>query len=193
MITDIRDVRERELTWPDVKPRTSSRRSSAFYNTEIDKCEHQVRHEIERLRPLDYVISRNRLRSLVGDPGVALWWVDRKTKDLRVLAADRFIHMACNLRALALTLAAMRALDRWGVYTIEQAVEGARIALPPPEGHKKRQWWEVLECPSNIPLEFVEMKYQRLAREAHPDLGGTAERMAELSDAIAAARKAMAG
>ena len=192
-ITDIRDVRERELTWPESRPRTSSRRNSSFYNTEVDKCERQVIAEIERLRPLDFVISRNRQRHLAGDPGVAVWWVDRKSKELRVLASDRYHTMAENLRALALTLEAMRALDRWGVYTLEQAVEGARAALPPPDSHKKRAWWEILEVGSNWPLEAIELKYQRLAKEAHPDAGGSGDRMAELNSAIAEARKAVQG
>ncbi len=36
-----------------------------------------------------------------------------------------------------LTLDAMRALERWGAYTMEQAVEGAKLALPPPEGMER--------------------------------------------------------
>ena len=61
--------------------------------------------------------------------------------ELRVLACDKYVKMADNLHAICLTLEAMRALERWGAYTAEQAAEGARLALPPPARARKEKPW----------------------------------------------------
>lgn len=66
-------------------------------------------------------------------------------------------------------------------------------ALPPPE--QKRPWRDVLEVRNldcsvpSVALAGAEASYRTLARERHPDNGGSNEMMAELNAAIADARR----
>lgn len=130
-------------------------------------------------------------RRSTSDPGCAVWWTMDfgPGNQLYVLACDTYWLQEANLWALALTLHHLRGCERYGTYTILQAIEGARAALPPPPGMGKRKWWDVLGVGSNWPLEGIELKYQKMAKAAHPDNGGSAEAMAELNVAIEEARK----
>ena len=168
------DVREGRLTWPEQKPRASHRVRGAFHS-QLDKALQHLRGEIERWRPLDYIISRNNQRVYAGDPAVALWWVDRKTRELRVLACDKYDTMASNAHAIYLTLYAIRALERWGAYTMEQAAQGAKLALPPPEGMStETPWRSVLgEVPPGIvkddALAIIQSRYRKRMAECNGD------------------------
>lgn len=156
--------------------------------------------ELKRIGARGFVLSmapRHRFAS--PDPGVALWF-NAKPKtaggpsELRVLACDKFRKAEANLYAIALTIDRMRAIERYGAYTMEQAEEGMRPALPPPaSAEAAKSWWEVLGVASNWPLDAIEMAYRMKAEKAHPDRGGSAEDMAELNRAIAQARKARDG
>lgn len=192
MITDISEVREGKLCWPDHKPRAAQRTKGAFH-TGLDVALREIKAEMERWRPLDYVISRNNQRIFAGDPGVALWWVPRKKvndgPNLRVLACDKYLEMGSNAHAIGLTLNAMRALERWGAYSAEQAAEGARIALPPPVGAADLKWRLVLgDIPPGIDktdaVTLINGRYRRLAAEA----GDNQQELLRLNLAVEAAR-----
>lgn len=176
MVQTIDEVREGRLTWPEHKPRASHRIEGRF-DTQLDKALGYLKHEIERWRPLDYIISRNNQRVYAGDPAVALWWTDRKTKELRVLACDKYDTMASNAHAIYLTMDAMRALERWGAYTMEQAAQGAKLALPPPEGMSNDvPWRSVLgDIPAGLAgddaLAVVQTRYRKLAAQNASDEG----------------------
>ncbi len=142
------------------------------------------------IRVRAYVISRNNQRIFAGDPGVAVWWADRKDA-LRVLACDKFTTQAFNLHAIVLTLTAMRGLERWGAYTIEQAIEGARLALPSPEV-ETLDWRLIFKAPPLTAglakidiLDMVNTRYRRMAGEAN----GDDSELRRLNLAIEAARK----
>lgn len=182
MITDLDQVREGRLTWPETKPRAAHRIASPFRGAEVEAESSEISRELARWGVKDYVISRNRDRIFAGDPGVALWWLDRK-KQLRVLAADRYNTLAANLRAIHLTLYAMRALERWGAYSAEQAAEGAKLlALASPTAGP--HWSEVIQVDRTWPLPAIEGMW-RDAMKAAPDNA----RMAALNIAIEQARK----
>ena len=89
-----------------------------------------------------------------------------------------------------LTLDAMRALERWGAYTMEQAVEGAKLALPPPEGMETLEWRTVFGAVADglskhDALAIVNARYRRQAAEANDDQ----KELTRLNLAIEAARK----
>ena len=57
-------------------------------------------------------------------------------------------------------------------------------ALPAPiVAGMSRPWWEVLGVHMHATPEAIQTAYRKLASEAHPDKGGTAERMAEINRA----------
>lgn len=186
---DLGDVTESRLCWPSTKPRTSHRGSSPFRNREADSATRRIGEELERWRVRQYIVSRNNQRIFAGDPGAAVWWLDPKKKDLRVLACDRYSKLADNLHAIALTLEAMRALERWGAYTAEQAAEGTRLALPAPDAPTGPPWWTVLEVDRTWPLDAIETIARTRAAKHHPDTGGSVEAFQRFNDALAEARR----
>jgi hypothetical protein len=128
----------------------------------------------------------------VSDPGVAVWWVDRKHGE-RVIACDKWNSVRENVRALGLAVAGLRAIDRAGASQILDRAFTAFGALPPSsEAKPTRQWWEVFGFPQDatkwLTLAVLEARYRELASKAHPDRGGSDAEMVELNNARAQAR-----
>jgi hypothetical protein len=188
-ITSFDQVLWDRLVWPEAKPR-SGRRERGPFTTEIDKATTEINYEMAKRDDVSrFHISRNKIRALAGDPAAALWW-ETHEHELRVLACDKYDTQAKNLHAIALTLQALRALERWGAYTTEQAEQGARLALPAPEGASDIMWQAVLgDLPEGLDgddaLAVVNGRYRRLAAEANAD----EKELRRLNLAVEAARK----
>lgn len=120
-----------------------------------------------------------------GEPGAAVYFVLHGRR--LCLAADRWDRVADNITALAWHIRALRAIERYGVGTTDQAFAGYLALAPDPE----REWWLVLDLPPAASLVEVEEAFRRLAKTAHPDAGGSHDRMARLTAARTAARKAL--
>ena len=187
MITALDQVSESRLCWPETKPRVAQRRDSPFRSPGVDREQRQIEHELEKWRIRQFIISRNNQRIYAGDPAAAVWWTDKKG-DLRVLSCDKYTKLGDNMHAIRLTLEAMRALERWGAYTAEQAAEGARLSLPAPES-ERIDWPAILGVGRDWPLAAIEAIWRTKAEKAHPDRGGSAENMAHINAAMDAARK----
>lgn len=116
-----------------------------------------------------------------SDPGAAVYFT-LKGKP-RCLACDRWTRVADNIAAIAAHIEAIRAVDRYGVGTMEQAFAG--YAQLPAAGV---DWRSVLGLGGSVTIEEVDAAFKRLARTAHPDAGGTDADMARLNQAREAAR-----
>ena len=115
------------------------------------------------------------------DPGAALYFALEGQP--RCLACDRWTRVADNIVAIAKHLDALRGIDRWGVGTMEQAFAGY-LALPA----AAEEWWLILGVDPDASAAEIDAAYKRLARETHPDTGGSDAAMATLNQARAAAR-----
>lgn len=140
----------------------------------------------------DVVISSNLQLRLDGlprsgqaqpaDPGVAVYWRDGRQD--RCMAIDLYTKVEQNIAALAATIDAMRAIERHGGAAILDRAFTGFTALPAPiVAGMARPWWEVLGVARDANRDQINTAYRRLASEAHPDKGGTAERMAEINRA----------
>lgn len=151
--------------------------------------------ELTRLGAREPVISTNLVLRLDGlprsdqrepaDPGVAVYF--KLAGKPRTLACDRWDRVADNLAAVAAHIHAIRAVDRYGVGTLEQAFAGyAQLSTgSPPE-----EWWKVLECEPDAPLDEVERQFRKFSRLAHPDMpGGSHAAMTRLTEARERARQ----
>lgn len=133
--------------------------------------------ELRRLGARNVIISSNlRVRGdglpyagqakQLDDPGVAVYF--SLSGKSRVLACDKWNSAADNLAAVAGHIEAIRAVDRYGVGTIEQAFAGYK-ALP---ADTAADWRVVLfgvkDC--RVTVGDVQAAYHRLAREKHPDI-----------------------
>lgn len=121
------------------------------------------------------------------DPGVALYF-DLAGKP-HCMPCDTYDRVADNIAAIAKHIEYTRGIDRWGVATVNEMFAGF-AALPAPGA--KRSWREVLAFGPDIlrpNRDMVEKRYRELAKERHPDAGGSADAMSELNAAKADALK----
>jgi hypothetical protein len=187
-ITDLGQVTESRLCWPDTKPRAAQRVGSPFKGAHVDREHRQIELELERWRIRQYIISRNHHRIFAGDPGVAVWWLDRMG-EIRVLACDKYQSLADNMHSIVLTLAAMRGLERWGAYTAEQAAEGAGQKLLSPPDSDRVDWPTILGVGRDWPIGAIKLAWERKAERSHPDRGGSTDEMSLVNRAWEAARR----
>lgn len=153
--------------------------------------------ELRRLGLTDageYILSSNlRVRldgtpytdqaSLIPDPGIAIYF--RLKGADRVLACDKWNRAADNVAAIAAHIAAIRAIERYGVGTLEQAFAGY-AGLP----SKGSTWRTTLGFAFDqaVTSAQVEAAFRARAREAHPDTAtGSHDAMASLTAARAEA------
>jgi hypothetical protein len=123
------------------------------------------------------------------DPGVALYFT-RKGKPV-CLACDSYDAVWKNVRALQLTLEAMRGIERWGsTQLLDRAFTGF-AALP--EKATAETCWNVLGIPSTSDRIAIDTAFRKRAMELHPDLGGTNAEMARLNEARHQALESIAG
>ncbi len=110
-----------------------------------------------------------------GDPAVAVYFqLDGKST---CLPCQTYKKVAQNLAAIAAHIEATRAIERHGVATVAEMFRGF-VQLPAP-----REWWDILECRKDASREAIEAAYRRLAKDRHPDRGGSQAAMAELNAA----------
>lgn len=192
------------LTWPDGFNRSLARSRARFgergRGATLGRATTQLLAELERLGATDVILSSNvplrkdglptadYSRRIIRDPGVAVYFVFKGAK--RSIACDKWDRVEDNVRALVLTIEAMRGLDRWGASDMLDRVFRGFQALPAPTDGSTKPWWEILQCAEMSDLEFIEDNYRRLAKKSHPDQGGSAEKMALLNNAIRRAREA---
>lgn len=148
-----------------------------------------------RIDRQDVVVSTNVRTRLDGlprsgepkpaDPGAAVYWQGRRGEAPRVMAIDRYDEVADNLAAIALTLDAMRAIERHGGAAILERAFTGFTALPAPGQTTAPSWRMVLDFADDEPVnEFaINAAYRRMASQHHPDKGGNADMMARINAA----------
>lgn len=182
------------LQWPDHIPRSPNRENSRFrtnYDTAMKNVVTSLRGFAadSRKQVTGAVMSSNMdlLNNKPEDPGVAVWFTwDGMSVCIPV---DRYRTPAENLQAIHHIIEARRVELRHGTLNLVRASFQGFKALPPPPGSKpKRPWWEVLGVSPQAHPSIVDDAYKRLAKQRHPDAGGSAEAMAELNRAREEAR-----
>lgn len=198
------------LQWPPGWRRTKMR-TRAYFNQRTEGVYGSGRtrvsiHEgtkrvLEQLRAFgvaegDAIVSTNLTLRLDGlpkgdqrepaDPGVSVYWQQKKDTVHKVMAIDRYDRVADNLAAIAATLEAMRAIERHGSAVIlERAFLGFQC-LPAPNTWRSVFRWGEEAMPT---LKDVKERYRDWAKTRHPDNGGSDAKMAELNWAMAEAER----
>lgn len=182
------------LDWPLGRPITHKPKRSRFDSHSLSKCIDELGLELKRLRAEDVVLTANwevsahtrrpnvaQPRSRVEHFGVSVFW--RRAARSYQLACDTYSSWEDNLWALARHIEAVRTQERYGVATLEEAFKGAELALPAAPQHRAPH--EVLGLTQQQARDRanVDACYRTLAREHHPDAGGSADQMAALTSA----------
>lgn len=119
----------------------------------------------------------------LDDPGVAIYF--RLEGKPRALACDKWLSAAENIAAIAGHISAIRAVDRYGVGTLDQAFAGY-AALPPVGGDWRTELG--FEAGQSVDREAIDSRYRALAAQRHPDkAGGSHDAMTRLNAAREAA------
>lgn len=192
------------LYWPDGWKRTPAhRREPSRYQVKLARARDELLRELRLLGARDVIISTNiELRrdglpyankSQPEHPGVAVYWMQKRQQ--RVIACDVWRKVEENLRAVGLTVAALRMIERAGASEIlDRAFTGFNALPPAQKDEPEDPFWfcDVLEL-NNVRLdtediaEDIERAYKRLAAVRHPDKGGSTEAMSRLNNAREAA------
>lgn len=186
------------LTWPHTFPRRQNREAGRFKTT-LGGALKNVQSSL-RLFASD---SGRKLEGLVissnvtlgaerpKDPGVAVWFV---WDGLQVcIAVDRYQDVAANLQAIHHIVEARRVELRHGTLALVRATFQGFRALPAPTS--KRGWRVVMDfaADARVSEADIEARYRHLAKQRHPDAGGTSEAMAELIEARSEALRESSG
>jgi hypothetical protein len=172
------------LTWPEGWPRTKVRERARFRTTLAGALK-ELRTEVRLLAgeqsARTLVLSSNVTLGAEhpADPGVVAYFTYEQKPV--AIPCDRWQAVADNAKAIALTINAMRGMERWGAKHMIRAMFQGFAALPAPD-----DWRAQLGHPTT--LTEAEAAFRERARSAHPDAGGSHEAMASLNRAIDRAR-----
>lgn len=176
------------LTWPPGWPRTDpTKRENARFRCTLPAALKSLYEQVRLLGGTNVVLSSNVTLGAESpkDPGVAAYFT--YLGDQVCVPCDRWRSVEDNLRAIANTIEAMRAIERWGAKHMMKAAFRAFAALPPPGA--VRPWRQVLGLGPTPTFAEAQARYRELARQAHPDSGGSEERMKDLNSAWDAAKR----
>ena len=179
------------LSWPAHFPRQRHRETPRFKATL-----HAALENVQRSLTLfakdsgkavsGIVVSSNYALGSTNpeDPGVAVYFV---WDGLNVaIPVDRYSRIEGNLQAIHHIIEARRVELRHGSLQLIRAPFQGFAALPPPSS---KPWRDVLGVREEAGLDEAERVYRTLASAAHPDNGGSHNKMADLNVAIGEARK----
>lgn len=180
------------LQWPAGRPRNKVRRNARFKRTQ-DRARRDLCSEVRMAGGTSLVISTNcelrrdglprSDRRPPDDPGVAAYFVDRN-KRLTCVACDRWDTVKDNMTAVASMIEAMRGIERWGGQQASDQAFAGFAALPPAVKDRTGQPWHVVfNVAAHAPSDEVESAYRTLAKQRHPDRGGSEQGMRDLNDA----------
>lgn len=196
------DPQRYPLDWPIGEPRTrEDRRIEGPFRVSFAQSRDELLRELELMGAGNVVISSNlELRrdgmpysntdKKLRDPGIAVYWTAKRDDDNSdrwvpfVMTCDRYTTVAQNLRAIGLSIAALRALERYGSKQIRNRAFSGFAALPADAG--KSSWRAALGLDRTglVTVEEVERAFKRAAMSAHPDRpGGSSQAMALLNQA----------
>jgi hypothetical protein len=165
------------VQWPIGWPRNGYPEFARFkvdYNTAV----RELQYELEMLGAEAAYLSTDRPVRLDGQPradrnpdspAIALYFV-RNGKQL-CIPCDKFTSVRDNIRAVGLTLEAIRRMERYGTSQTVEATLAGFAALPenasPNAG--PRPWNEVLQVTPDADPSVVKAAYRNLSAKYHPD------------------------
>ncbi len=184
------------LYWPEGRQRTTVRQNNPNFKKTLSAARDSLLAELQRLGAKDIIVSTNiplRLDGLfradIGnapDPGVAVYFSYKKRP--MCFACDKYFHVRENVRAIALTIEAIRGIERWGSSDMMERAFRGFTAIPERAG----EWWRDVfgfAKEQRLSVDDIETAFRRLAHVAHPDKGGNVDQWQQLCIARENARK----
>jgi hypothetical protein len=182
------------LCWPSSYPRTAHTKR-APYRASFATARDDLLKELRLLGAEQVVLSSNVPLRQDGipyagmaqprDKGVAVYF--RKNGSSVSLVCDRWERVEDNIRAIGLTVFAIRGLERWGCSQMLERVFQGFAALPAPESDQL--WHQIIGVDPHASIDEIESAYRQKMRHQHPDVGGSVVVAQKLNAAIQEARR----
>lgn len=171
------------LQWPKGWPKTEPGKresGSRFKNVTLAGALNGLQDEVRRLGGKSMVLSSNYTLGNTNpkEPGVVAYfeYVGKQVG----MPCDRWNRIEANVRAIALTIEAMRGMERWGAKHMITAMFSGFRALPE---RTSEDPWEILGVDQDANEKEILDAYRAKAKKAHPDQGGSSEAFNRLTDA----------
>lgn len=189
------------LQWPAGWPRSKSPQPARFQVT-MNESVKNLYDELDRLGASNIIVSSNMRLRLDGRPtatqnrledeGIAVYFTLSGAQ--QCIPCDKWSTVKDNVRAVGLTVAALRGLERWGAKEMVNAAFRGFRALPENiilGEHVSRPWHEVLQVSPNADQEIIRAAWKRLISRYHPDNteSGDATKFAEVQKAYNEVKK----
>jgi hypothetical protein len=171
--------------WPTERIPSGKRRDAPFgvsYTKMLDDLERELRH----LGARDVVIQAGYLREDIRndgwprssapkptDPGVIISFLSKSGQEIS-FPCDTYRDYWGNLRAISLTLTALRAIDRYGVTRHDEQYKGwAKLPAAPDtmSTESALEFFGVYANTKPVNAETLKTAYREAARILHPDKG----------------------
>ncbi len=188
------------LQWPMTWPRTRFPERHPNMVRDFVRNRDEVVKQLEMLGASNLIISSNLKARLDGlplanqrepeDSGVAVYFTLNGNQ--QCIPCDKWDNAAQNLRAVAMTIEALRGIERWGAKEMVNAAFRGFKALPETiimGEHTARAWWEVLQVAQTADTDVIEAAYKRLLHKVHPDKGGSDFAFQEVQNAFKQAKE----
>lgn len=170
------------LQWPKGWPKTEAakRESGSQFKQSLAGALSGLREEIRMLGAKNLVLSSNYTlgNEHPKEPGVVAYF-EYGGRPVAI-PCDRWARVEANVRAIALTIEAMRGMERWGAKHMITAMFSGFTALPAKTGPS---CWDVLGVSPEATEDQILNAYRAKAKTAHPDKGGSSEAFDQLSQA----------
>lgn len=175
------------LQWPAGYDRTASPGYGGF-KVDIEKADRELAQELERLGASSAYLSTDYELRMDGRPrrdrpakseAATLHFV-RNGQEL-MIPCDRFNSLRDNIRAIGLSLAAIRSMERYGTSQMMDRALSGFAALPASASGGtamvvEQPWHEILGVDASAPREVIDAAYKAMRKKTHPDMpGGSVE------------------
>lgn len=179
------------LYWPEGWKRTLlGQRIYSKFKTGFGAAREKLFAEISRMGGKNPVLSTNvPLRNdgmpranmpEPGDRGVAVYFT-YKGREM-CFACDKFINVRDNIYSIALTIEAIRGIERWGASDMMERAFKGFTALPE---KASSPWRDVLKFghDAKVTVDDIDSRFRELVLKHHPDHGGTPEEFQRIVEA----------
>lgn len=185
------------LQWPPSWPRTKYTERHPNMVRNFTRNRDEVVKQLDMLGASSIVMSTNMQLRKDGlpysgqkqpeDTGVAVYF--SLNGEQQCVPCDKWDTVDQNLRAIALTIEALRGIERWGAKEMVNAAFRGFKALPQPiitpePTRPHRDWWIVLGVYSDAKVEQVRSAYREALKLHHPDVGGNLPDFKEVQQAF---------
>lgn len=187
-VSTLKSINAYPLQWPAGWARTKIPRRSP-YKLPLERALQELTTELRMFKAKEFVVSSNVEPRLAGLPrgpaaatdcGVAVYWEDPQGRP-RVMACDCWDSVRGNVRAVAMTINALRQIERSGATQLLERAFTGFAALPADAGVSS--WREVLQiAPGPVTRATVEANYRAVAKAALLD-GADNERLIQINRA----------